>query len=232
MTFITEIPTLPSSLCPCSRTNSSNLVNPPSKSSLFTLKPLNFKIFPIKISNSRKNPTSINTSFCQINSFPDDNLENPHISSSGVVSLRLKRLVSEFRSLPEPIDRVKRLLDYATILPQLSESTRLQEYRVPGCAAQVWLEVGIDEMGRMRFRADSDSEITKGFCSCLIFLLDDMNVGLPVRSRVNSWHNVLVSMQERTKSFLVEQDQELSQSEPLDTFLPLPVSSDSSIFAK
>uniref|UniRef100_A0A803L0W1 DUF295 domain-containing protein n=3 Tax=Chenopodium quinoa TaxID=63459 RepID=A0A803L0W1_CHEQI len=117
------------------------------------------------------------------------------ISSSGVVSSRLSRLVTEFRSLPEPIDRVKRLLDYAAVLPRLGESTRSPENRVPGCAAQVWLEVVVDEVGRMRFGADSDSEITKGFCSCLIFLLDgafpedvlkvkaedlaDMNVGLP-----------------------------------------------------
>ncbi|CAL5368039.1 unnamed protein product [Camellia sinensis] len=36
----------------------------------------------------------------------------------------------------------------------------VEEYLM-GCTTQVWLEV-------MRFRADSDSEITKGFCSCLI----------------------------------------------------------------
>lgn len=152
-------------------------------------------------------------------------------------------MVAEFRSLEEPIDRVKRLLDYACVLPGLGELTRSPENRVPGCAAQVWLEVGVDEGGRMRFGADSDSEITKGFCSCLIFLLNgaypqevlkvkaedlaDMNVGLPVRSRVNSWHNVLISMQERTKSFLVQEDEEVCQLEPLDTFLPLVVPADS-----
>lgn len=86
--------------------------------------------------------------------------------------MRLARLVSEFRSLSEPIDRVKRLLDYAGTLPRLRDSTRKPENRVPGCAAQVWLEVEMDEVGRMRYGADSDSEITKGFCSCLIFLLD------------------------------------------------------------
>lgn len=86
--------------------------------------------------------------------------------------MRLSKLVSEFRSLSEPIDRVKRLLNYSTILPRLGEATRSPENRVPGCAAQVWVEVVVDEGGRMRFGADSDSEITKGFCSCLIFLLD------------------------------------------------------------
>ncbi|KAL8486728.1 hypothetical protein ACS0TY_023431 [Phlomoides rotata] len=76
----------------------------------------------------------------------------------------------------------------------------------------------MDKNGVMRFRLESDSEITKGLYSCLILLLDgteadevlsvkidnliELNVGLPSRgnSRVNTWHNVLISMQWRTKS--------------------------------
>lgn len=94
--------------------------------------------------------------------------------------------------------------------------------RVMGCTAQVWLEVTMDEEGRMRFAADSDSEITKGFCSCLIWVLDRaapeevlalktddlaaLNIGLPAvgHSRVNTWHNVLVGMQKRTKALVAE----------------------------
>ncbi|GMH01553.1 hypothetical protein Nepgr_003392 [Nepenthes gracilis] len=160
----------------------------------------------------------------------DQDLKPSSVSTSGLVSLRLKRLVSEFQSLPEPIDRVKRLLDYATVLPQLRESTRTPENRVAGCSAQVWLEVVIDEFERMQFRADSDSEITKGFCYCLIYLLDgaspaevlqvkaedlaDMNVGLPVRSRVNSWNNVLVSMKERTKALIAETEERPAVKQP------------------
>ncbi|KAH6805168.1 hypothetical protein C2S51_029999 [Perilla frutescens var. frutescens] len=138
------------------------------------------------------------------------------------VSEKVQRLGFEFRSLPEPIDRVKRLLHYAAILPPFDESSRIQENRVSGCTTQVWMEVMMDINGVMRFRVDSDSEITKGFCSCLIWLLDgaaadevlsvkpddlvEMNVGLPSRgnSRVNAWNNVLISMQRRTKD-LVEQ---------------------------
>lgn len=81
----------------------------------------------------------------------------------------------------------------------------------------------MDVEGSMRFRVDSDSEITKGFCYCLIWLLDgaspcdvveirvddlwEMNVGmLPTRasSRVNTWHNVLVNMQRRTRDLVME----------------------------
>lgn len=143
------------------------------------------------------------------------------LPASLVVSDKLNLLVSEFRSLSEPIDRVKRLLHFATLLPPLEESARMPENRVRGCTTQVWLTAEMDERGRMRFRADSDSEITRGFCWCLIWMLDGaeaeevmaveaedlaaMNVGLHVkaRSRVHTWHNVLFSMQKTTQTLLL-----------------------------
>ncbi|CAN8275793.1 unnamed protein product [Cochlearia groenlandica] len=129
---------------------------------------------------------------------------------------KLDLIVSEFKSLTEPIDRVKRLLNYATTLAPLDDSARCHANRVAGCTTQVWLETKIDEFGRMRFKADSDSEISKGFCSCLIYILDGakpeealnvksedltaMNVGVhgKSKSRVNTWHNVLMTMQKQT----------------------------------
>uniref|UniRef100_A0A1J3CGW3 SufE-like protein 2, chloroplastic n=1 Tax=Noccaea caerulescens TaxID=107243 RepID=A0A1J3CGW3_NOCCA len=137
---------------------------------------------------------------------------------------KLRLLVSEFRSLTEPIDRVKRLLNYASTLAPLDESARVPANRVNGCTTQVWLEIKKDELGRMRFRADSDSEISKGFCSCLIWILDgakpeevmgvrsedlaEMNVGVhgKAQSRVNTWHNVLMSMQKRTMALVDDAD--------------------------
>lgn len=129
-------------------------------------------------------------------------------------------LASEFRSLPVPIERVKRLLYYATLLPPFEESARIQENRVPGCTTMVWLEVEMDNNRLMRYRVDSDSEITKGFGSCLIWLFDgappeeilrvkaddlmEMNVGFTSRghSRVKTWHNILISMQRRTQNLV------------------------------
>lgn len=84
----------------------------------------------------------------------------------------------------------------------------------------------MDSDGLMRFKIDSDSEITKGFCSCLIWVLDgaapeevaavteedlaDMNVGYfsggRARSRVNIWGNVLMSMKKRTRDLVEERE--------------------------
>ncbi|XVF54568.1 hypothetical protein PTKIN_Ptkin05aG0191600 [Pterospermum kingtungense] len=137
---------------------------------------------------------------------------------------KLSTLVSEFQSLLEPLDRVKRLLYYASLLPPFPDSSRTDSNRVMGCTARVWLEASMDSEGKMRFWADSDSEITKGFCACLISVLDGaapeevlglktedlaaLNVGLPggERSRVNTWHNVLVSMQKRTRALVAQKE--------------------------
>ncbi|XWS34705.1 hypothetical protein CRYUN_Cryun21dG0060700 [Craigia yunnanensis] len=159
------------------------------------------------------------------------------------VSDKVQLLVSEFKSLTEPIDRVKRLLHYAAMLAPFDESARVPENRVKGCTTQVWLDSRIDKNGKVRFRADSDSEITKGFCSCLIWMMDDadpeevvgvraedlvvLNVGVhgKAQSRVNTWQNVLISMRDRTEALMVEKEGKLPQLRPFPSFL---VSSDGS----
>lgn len=161
-------------------------------------------------------------------------------STTELVPLKLQRLIEEFESISEPVDRVKRLLRYARLLPPLDDTARLDSNRVMGCTAQVWLEVRIDQEGKMRFSADSDSEISKGFCSCLVSVLDGalpedvlrlktddlaaLNVGLlgGERSRVNTWYNVLISMQKRTKALIAE----LEGKSPFEPFPSLVVTAD------
>lgn len=150
--------------------------------------------------------------------------------SIGSSKEKLRLLTTEFQSLQESIDRVKLILNYASSCPSMEESLKTLENRVPGCTAQVWLHVKMDDKGRIWFSADSDSEITKGFCACLISVLDGataeevlelktedlaaFNVvglngkgGLPsTPSRVNTWHNVLVSLQKRIKALVAERE--------------------------
>ncbi|XP_060215699.1 sufE-like protein 2, chloroplastic [Lycium barbarum] len=176
-------------------------------------------------STSRTTKTNLSSVSCLIT-------EEPPLDERLSVVDKVQSLSLEFRSLSEPIDRVKRLLHYASRLSPLNESSRLQENQVFGCTTRVWLEVRMDNKGYMRFRVDSDSEITKGFCSCLIWVLDgakpeeipsvtaedfaDMNVGLPKkgRSRVNTWHNVLFSLQNRTQDCVQERKRALSLEDP------------------
>ncbi|KAL1333831.1 quinolinate synthase, chloroplastic [Arachis ipaensis] len=155
---------------------------------------------------------------------------------------KLRHLSREFQSLAEPVERVKRLLHYAGLMPQMEDSGRVDRNRVMGCTARVWVEVRLDDEGKVRMAADSDSEVTRGYCACLVWALNGsepevvlkvktedllgLNVGLGSsgtgRSRVNTWHNVLVSMQKRTKQLVAEKE----GKEPFEPFPSLVVSAD------
>ncbi|KAG8048469.1 hypothetical protein GUJ93_ZPchr0009g508 [Zizania palustris] len=129
--------------------------------------------------------------------------------------LRLHRLAEEFRAVPEA-GRARRLLAYAAALPRLGDADRVAANRVMGCVAQVWLVGRCDGAGRMRFAADSDSELSRGYCACLISALDGahpdevldvdpadlapLGVAAGTRSRASTWHNVLVGMQKRARA--------------------------------
>ncbi|XP_062201891.1 quinolinate synthase, chloroplastic-like [Phragmites australis] len=128
--------------------------------------------------------------------------------------LRLRRLAEEFRALPSDADRARRLLSLAAALPRLPESDRAPNNRVMGCVARVWLVARCDGAGRMRFAADSDSELSRGYCACLVSALDGARpedvlavdpadlapLGSAARSRASTWHNVLVGMQKRARA--------------------------------
>ncbi|PIN10516.1 Quinolinate synthase [Handroanthus impetiginosus] len=159
------------------------------------------------------------------NTFGNDNL----LATTTTTKAKLQLLIQEFQSITEPVDRVKRLLHYAELLPPFEDSMKSTDSRVPGCTAQVWLHVELDDDNKLRFLADSDSEITKGFCACLVWVLDGATpeevlavktedlgalsvVGLNGRrgsyssSRANTWQNVLMSMQKRTKALVAERE--------------------------
>lgn len=151
------------------------------------------------------------------------------LTAAAPAKAKVQLLIQEFQSLTDPVDRVKRLLHYAELLSPFDDSMKIADNRVPGCTAQVWLHVKMDDGNRLRFFADSDSEITKGFCACLVWALDGATVeevlafkaedfgalsvvGLNGRksgyssSRANTWHNVLMSMQKRTKALVAERE--------------------------
>lgn len=120
---------------------------------------------------------------------------------------------------------MKHLLSYAAKFPPLDEENRSAKNRVMGCTTQVWVDAKLDGEGRVRFRAYSDSEVSRGFCGCLIWVLDGAfpeevlnlkteDLGLlnfggisgGVKSRANTWYNVLISMQKKTKRLVAEKE--------------------------
>ncbi|TMX01342.1 hypothetical protein EJD97_024671 [Solanum chilense] len=222
--FFLKNPCLFSSTKPISRAPSSVFTLPSTFRPL--VKCIQAPFLPSPLNPDSKKPSNSVFTCSAVTSFPSQSYPNVHSDAAGSSSAKLKLLISEFQSLIEPIDRVKRLMHYASLLPSMDGSVKTTENRVPGCTAQVWLHVSLDEEGKMRFLVDSDSEITKGFCACLVWLVDgaapdevlalkteDLNVlnavglnGKGSASRVNTWHNVLVSMQKRTRAAVAERD--------------------------
>jgi quinolinate synthase len=126
---------------------------------------------------------------------------------------------------PDAADRARRLLARAAALPRLGEADRVAANRVMGCVAQVWLVGRCDGAGRMRFAADSDSELSRGYCACLVSALDGARpeevldvdpadlaplggaaAGTGARSRASTWHNVLIGMQKRARAAIAARE--------------------------
>ncbi|KAH9322177.1 hypothetical protein KI387_016816, partial [Taxus chinensis] len=166
--------------------------------------------------------------------------QTPEINFYEDMSTRLNKLLAEFKVLEDPRDRVMRLLDYSSLLPPLPQSQRITLNRVMGCTAQVWLIAKLGSDGRMYFGADSDSKITRGFCSCLISCLNgslpeevlkvkiedlsSINIGVAggANSRANTWHNLLISMQKRIRAILAKN----SGKSPVEAFPSLLITAE------
>ncbi|CAN5252757.1 SufE family protein [soil metagenome] len=81
-------------------------------------------------------------------------------------------LVDDFDLLEDWEQRIEYVIDLGKGLAPLPDADRIEANKVPGCAAQVWLATGRND-GRLIFRADSDSAISKGNVALLLTLFSD-----------------------------------------------------------
>lgn len=81
----------------------------------------------------------------------------------------LDELVADFDVFDDWEDRIAYVIDLGKALPPLPDVDRVEVNKVPGCAAQVWLAHDVLE-GRLFFRADSDSAISRGNVALLLKL--------------------------------------------------------------
>ncbi|MDO9587913.1 MAG: SufE family protein [Brevundimonas sp.] len=88
----------------------------------------------------------------------------------------LAELAEEFDLLGDWEGRIEYVIELGKDLAPLAEVDRVETNKVPGCAAQVWLAVG-REGGRLRFRADSDSALSKGNIALLLRLYSNRTPG-------------------------------------------------------
>lgn len=84
----------------------------------------------------------------------------------------LDELVDVFDLLGDWEGRIEHVIDLGRGLPPLPAADQIDANRVPGCAAQVWLTSRLED-GRLHFRADSDSALSKGNIALLLSFYDD-----------------------------------------------------------
>jgi cysteine desulfuration protein SufE len=81
-----------------------------------------------------------------------------------------KEIVEEFSMFDSWDDKYEYLIELGKILPDLEDQFKIDDNRVKGCQSSVWLISNYSE-GKVLFKADSDSVITKGLISMLIRVL-------------------------------------------------------------
>lgn len=80
----------------------------------------------------------------------------------------LKKIVGAFQMVPDPMARYKQLLFYATKLAPLPAEDHVPANKVEGCVSQVWVVPELRADGKIYWRADSDSQLTKGLAALLV----------------------------------------------------------------
>jgi cysteine desulfuration protein SufE len=81
-----------------------------------------------------------------------------------------KEIVEEFSLFDTWDEKYEYLIELGKKFPELEEQFKIDDNRVKGCQSSVWL-VSDYQQGKVLFKADSDSVITKGLISMLIRVL-------------------------------------------------------------
>lgn len=84
----------------------------------------------------------------------------------------LDRMVQRFKRASSNKLRYEQLITIAQKLPPFPDEHKIADNKVPGCVSQVYVIADADEAGKVQFKGDSDSQLTKGL---LAFLIMGMN---------------------------------------------------------
>jgi cysteine desulfuration protein SufE len=88
--------------------------------------------------------------------------------------MTIEKLISNFELLGDWEERYAYLIDLGKKLPALPDADKVEENRVHGCQAAVWLKLSRDaaQPDRLRVQADSNAAIVRGLVAVLVLLFD------------------------------------------------------------
>ncbi len=125
----------------------------------------------------------------------------------------LAKIVQRFQRASEPKRRYEQLIWYGQKLEAFPEVDKTPENKVPGCVSQVFVTASLED-GKVKYQADSDSQLTKGLVAVLIVGLNELTpqqiiqlapdfiqeMGLNASltpSRANGFYNIFKTMQKK-----------------------------------
>ena len=80
----------------------------------------------------------------------------------------VKKILEEFSSFDDWMDRYQLLIDLGSEQPPLDEKYKSDSNLIEGCQSRVWLQADLMPDGTVRFLAESDALIVKGIVSLLV----------------------------------------------------------------
>ncbi len=103
---------------------------------------------------------------------------------------RADELIEAFGLFDDPMDRYEYIIELGKNMPPMEETLKTDDRLVKGCQSKVWLDASFQE-GKVHYKADSNTVITKGIIAILIQLLSDqapkdiLNNDLSVLSQID-----------------------------------------------
>ena len=87
------------------------------------------------------------------------------------IANKQQEILDELELFQDWQERYEYVINLGKKLPPMDESAKTEEKLIKGCQSQVWLDAGSED-GVVRYRADSDSLITKGMIALFVRVLD------------------------------------------------------------
>lgn len=84
---------------------------------------------------------------------------------------KIAAVLDDLRAFGDPLDRLEYLVDRARAMPPLPDHGKIEENRIEGCMAQLWMTSSFDGTA-CHFHSDSDSMVVKSIAGLLCEIYD------------------------------------------------------------
>ncbi len=95
------------------------------------------------------------------------------MNTMGAIDSRQSAIIDDFSQLNTWEDRYRHIIEMGKQLPPMSEADKIEDLKVRGCQAQVWLKAELHADKTIHFIADSDALIVKGLIAILLKIYSD-----------------------------------------------------------